>query len=229
MLESKKNRYIIVIAMILIVILFKKIFINDIVLEKEEFNNNDNFLDENNINSDFKSSTKEEPDSEESGGLEEDTSNYDIIVEDMYIHISGQVKVPGIYRLRTNDRVIDAINLAGGLLEEADLDRINLAKKLLDEDKIYIPKVGQVVDDSIEDINNITSGDLTASDSNKKININTCSQKDLESLPGIGQKTAGKIIEYRKQNTFINIEDIMDVKGIGQKKFEEISQYIITK
>lgn len=228
MLESKKNRYIIVIAMILVVILFKKLFINDIVLEKEGFN--DNFIEDENISSsENKNNDKLESKDQEYGDLEEEDRNEDVILDEIYIHISGQVKIPGIYKLMTNDRVIDAINLAGGLLEEADLDRINLAKKLLDEDKIYIPSVGEVVDSSIEDINNISSANSKSDSSNSKININTCTQKDLESLPGIGEKTADKIIEYRKQNTFIEIEDIMEVKGIGQKKFEEISQYIITK
>lgn len=228
MLESKKNRYIIVIAMILVVILFKKLFINDIVLEKEGFN--DNFIEDENISSsENKNNDKVESKDQEYGDLEEEDRNEDVILDEIYIHISGQVKIPGIYKLMTNDRVIDAINLAGGLLEEADLDRINLAKKLLDEDKIYIPSVGEVVDSSIEDINNISSANSKSASSNSKININTCTQKDLESLPGIGEKTADKIIEYRKQNTFIEIEDIMEVKGIGQKKFEEISQYIITK
>src|SRR5690606_23115175 len=112
---------------------------------------------------------------------------------------------------------IDAVDLAGGLKKEADLDRINLAKKLEDEEKIYIPKVGEEVNAAELFIS--TEGAVNSSGSNK-ININTCSLSELEGLPGIGQVIAGRIIEYRKSKSFKKIEEIKNVSCLGGKKFE---------
>jgi competence protein ComEA len=138
------------------------------------------------------------------------------------VHISGQVYYPGLVELKSGSRVKDAVDLAGGLKKEADIDRINLAKKLVDEEKIYVPKKGEEVDIEISSI----SDNLT-SDSNSKININTCSKEELMQLSGIGEVTATKIIEYRSTNQFKTIEDIMNVSGIGAKKFEAIKDFII--
>lgn len=138
------------------------------------------------------------------------------------VHISGQVYKPGIVELELGKRVKDAVELAGGLKKDADLDKINLAKKLVDEEKIYIPEVGEEVSVELVTIVNQEIG-------NGKININTCSKEDLISLPGIGDVTANKIIEYRANNKFNTIEDIKNVSGIGDKKFESIKELIIVK
>ena len=142
----------------------------------------------------------------------EDKSPMEIIV-----HVSGQVYKPGLVTLNTGDRVIDAVNLAGGLKKEADSDKINLARKVHDEEKIHIPSLGQ---DPIQDGQ---APDIV----NSKININLCSKTDLESLPGIGPATADKIINYRDNNPFRRIEDLMNVSGIGEKKFEALKDSII--
>lgn len=134
------------------------------------------------------------------------------------VHISGQVYYPGIYELISGDRVKDAVDLAGGLTKSADIDRINLAKKLKDEDKIYIPAIGEEVSQNIEAIN-------TGSD-NGLININTCSKEELDSLPGIGSVIADRIIEYRKSSRFESIDDIRNVSGIGDAKFNDIKDLI---
>lgn len=147
-------------------------------------------------------------------------------IQIIMVHISGEVFNPGLVKLFKGDRVIDAVDLAGGLKKEADLDRINLAKKLEDEEKIYIPKVGEEVNAAELFIS--TEGAVNSSGSNK-ININTCSLSELEGLPGIGQVIAGRIIEYRKSNSFKKIEDIKNVSGIGDKKFEGIMDLIIVK
>lgn len=146
--------------------------------------------------------------------MEEDINdeNYDIMV-----HVSGEVYRPGLVTLSNGDRVIDAVNLSGGLKNQADLDRINLAKKVQDEEKIYIPRIGE---------ESTQIGD-TSESAVSKININTCTKSDLETLPGIGAITADKIIEYRESNSFKQIEDIMNVSGIGEKKFESIKELII--
>lgn len=139
------------------------------------------------------------------------------------VHISGQVHNPGLVELTFGSRVIDAVNLAGGLKKDADLDKINLAKKLADEEKIYIPKIGEEeipIGDFIDGQNYNT---------NSKININTCSKEELMSLPGIGEVLAGRILEYREQNPFETIDDIKNVSGIGEKKFESIKELITTR
>ena len=143
--------------------------------------------------------------------------------EVIMIHISGEVNQPGIITLSQGDRVIDAVNLAGGLKKEADLDRINLAKKLVDEEKIYIPKIGE------ENIPIEVADRVNSSQDPSKININTCTKEELISLPGIGDVTAGKILDYREENLFKTIEDIMNVSGIGEKKFEGIKDLIIVQ
>lgn len=143
------------------------------------------------------------------------------------VHISGQVYKPGIVEMDLGKRLIDAIKAAGGLMKEADLDRINLAKKLVDEEKIYIPKVGEELNNDIIDVQ-VTSVS-TSSDSNGKININKCSQIDLESLPGIGPVLAERIIDYRNSNEFKTIEELKEVSGIGDKKYEALKDLITVK
>lgn len=155
--------------------------------------------------------------------IENDTVKLNIIETEnslIMVHISGEVYHPGIYELLVGDRVVDAVNIAGGLTKQADVDKINLAKKINDEDKIYIPALGEEVSISIEmQTNTQESG---------KININVASEADLQSLPGIGEVIAARIVEYRKTTKFKNIEDILDVSGIGQAKFEAIKDSIST-
>lgn len=142
----------------------------------------------------------------------------------IFIHISGQVYNPGIIELPRGTRINDAVELAGGLKKDADIDRINLALKLEDEDKVYIPKIGE--EDNEEHIN---MGVLVEDDQTNKVDINNCTKEILCSLPGIGEVTAQKIIDYREQIKFKKIEDIMDVSGIGDKKFEAIKDLIVVK
>lgn len=165
-------------------------------------------------------STKEDPLVEElMEGIKEDTEE-ESEPKEIIVHISGQVNNPGIVKLEVGARVIDAVNLAGGLKNEADLDKINLAKKLEDEEKIYIPALGEEGDVDFSDSQSTAEG-------NGKVNINTCTKDELLSLPGIGEVLADRIIDYREQTPFKNIEDIMNVSGIGEKKFESIKEMII--
>lgn len=159
----------------------------------------------------------------------EDIEDTSIIEEEdtiIMVHISGQVYKPGLVELEAGQRLTDAVELAGGLRKDADIDRINLAKKLVDEEKIYIPKIGE---EPSEEISTIGVNDLNIEDTSGKININTCTKEALISLPGIGEVTASKIIEYRESTPFKNIEDIKSVSGIGEKKFQAIKELIIVK
>jgi len=153
-------------------------------------------------------------------------------VEDplIMVHISGQVYTPGIIQLVRGDRVIDAVKLAGGLTKEADLDRINLAKKVEDEEKIYVPKIGEEVAEEItSEINLISSSQSNSQNNTDEVNINNCSLEELKGLPGIGDVIAGRIIDYRTSNPFRNIEELKNVSGIGDKKFEDIKNFVIVK
>lgn len=163
------------------------------------------------------------------------------------IYIIGEVKQEGVYELDENSRISDAIEKAGGTKENADLSQINLAYKIEDGMRIYIPKKGELVQDKekIEDktqeivtgkstdITNTTSVNTNLSTNKKsktdieKINLNKATQTELETLPGIGPSTAEKIIAYRKENgNFKNIEDIMNVNGIGESKYSKIRDLI---
>ncbi|MGN9164658.1 helix-hairpin-helix domain-containing protein [Tissierellaceae bacterium HCP3S3_D8] len=139
------------------------------------------------------------------------------------VHISGQVYNPGIIELELGARVIDAVESAGGLKKDADIDRINLARKLSDEEKIYVPKIGE---EDLQGIDIDSQEGATTIDG--KININRCSKEELITLPGIGEVIAGRIIEYRDSNRFEKIEDLMNVSGIGAKKFDGLKDLITT-
>ncbi len=156
-----------------------------------------------------------------------DINNNDEEIQDVngtiMVHISGQVYKPGLIELENGSRVIDAVNKAGGMKSEADIDRINLAKKVVDEEKIYIPKIGEEVS-GIDVSTNLCEG--STSEDTGKVNINNCTKEDLMSLSGIGEVLATRIIEYRETNEFKSIDDIMNVSGIGAKKFENIKDYI---
>lgn len=137
------------------------------------------------------------------------------------VYISGEVKNTGVYYLKKDSRITDLINICGGLTEEADVSKINPAQKLNDSDKIIIPK-------KEENLNTQSIEDNNESDINvqEKININTATKDELTSLNGIGESTANKIINYRNKNKFKEIEDIMNVPGIGEAKFNNIKDYI---
>lgn len=137
------------------------------------------------------------------------------------VYISGEVKNTGVYYLKKDSRITDLINICGGLTEEADVSKINPAQKLNDSDKIIIPKKEENLNtESIEDTN---ESDINVQE---KININTATKDELTRLNGIGEATANKIINYRNKNKFKEIEDIMNVPGIGEAKFNNIKDYI---
>lgn len=137
------------------------------------------------------------------------------------VYISGEVKNTGVYYLKKDSRITDLINICGGLTEEADVSKINPAQKLNDSDKIIIPKKEENLNtESIEDTN---ESDINVQE---KININTATKDELTSLNGIDEATANKIINYRNKNKFKEIEDIMNVPGIGEAKFNNIKDYI---
>lgn len=152
--------------------------------------------------------------------------------EKIAVHITGEVKKEGIIYLNQGARIVDAIKEAGGETKQADLSQVNLAYELQDGQKIYIPnkkeKISQYITENsgtnviIEDSNTSTQKGGSA-----KVNINTANQSELDRLPGIGPSLAERIIEYREENgNFKNIEDLQNVKGIGDAKFADIKDKV---
>jgi len=136
------------------------------------------------------------------------------------VYVTGAVQEPGVYYLPEESRVQDALEAAGGAMGEADLDRVNLAKRVHDEDKVYFPKVGE------EHLPVTSTGDSGSG----LININSASAGALEDLPGIGPTLAQCIIDYREAHgPFATIEEIMDVRGIGQGVFADIEELITVR
>ena len=153
--------------------------------------------------------------------------------EKVVVHVIGEVNNPGVVTLPEGSRIIDAINKAGGKTEEADLSKINLAFIVEDGTQIYIPRINE----NLNQINLISDGagiGVIINDSNLeenkeevKVNINTANKEKLETLPGIGETTAQKIIDYRETNgKFKTIEDIKNVSGIGEAKYESLKDKI---
>lgn len=196
---------------IIVVVLIIIITIGGIIYIVKENNNYDEEIidtleEEDNVTNEVE---------KEEGETKED--NEEIIV----VHIAGEVISPGVISLIEGSRVIDAINEAGGLTENADISKINLAYVLSDAEKVYIPSKGE---DFVEEINNSITKEKVM------ININTANEADLEKVPGIGQTIALRIIEYRKKNgKFNKIEDVQNVSGIGPNKFNKIKEYICAK
>ena len=152
------------------------------------------------------------------------------ILNNIIVYICGAVKSSKVVTLKENSRICDAIEAAGGLTSDADLTTINLAYILEDGEKIYIPKKGE----NIEDNSSLSSGTLNSSYSNNlknnKININKATQTELETIPGIGPSTASKILDYREKNgKFSSLDDLKNVAGIGDSKYEKIKNYICIK
>ncbi len=130
----------------------------------------------------------------------------------IYVDIDGAVNKPGVYQLKSGDRVNDAIDKAEGLKEDAYTKNLNKARILVDGEKIYILTKSE--------IENVTNS------SNNLININTANNNDLMSLPGIGEVYANRIVDYRNNKTFGSIDEIKNIEGIGDKTFDKIKDLI---
>lgn len=157
-----------------------------------------------------------------------ETSSNDLSTEDKKVYISGEVKNSGVYDIKDGDRLDDLVKRAGGFTEKADKNAINLALRLEDQMKIYIPNI-----DENQNINadntNLAIGEVTSTNpksSGQKININLASKEELMTLPNIGEKRAQAILDYRQENKFTKIDDIKNVSGIGDKYFEAMKDLI---
>ncbi len=131
---------------------------------------------------------------------------------ELYVHVSGAVRAPGLYRLRADSRVVDAVAAAGGFAEGADESAVNLARILTDGEQLVVPLIGDPTAAGGEE----ASGD-------ERVNLNTAAVAELDTLPRIGEATAQRIIDWREANgRFTSVEDLLAVPGIGDKMLEAL-------
>ena len=137
-----------------------------------------------------------------------------------FVYVVGAVYKPGVVEVEEGTRLYQVIQKAGGALETADLSKINLASIVKDEQKITVPYIENKEDKVNDNSANVQAGV-------RLVNINTASETELQTLNGIGASTAKKIVDYRNQNgDFNTVEEIMNVSGIGQSKFDSIKDDI---
>lgn len=159
------------------------------------------------------------------------------IQKEIKVHITGAVQNEGIITLEENARVADAIEKAGGLKDDADMSKINLAYVVEDGAKIKIPSLNDKTEADENEIRPTEDEEVVESipEGSRKsgtdiININKASQTELETLPGIGPSIALKIVNYREENgKFSRIEDLKEISGIGEDKFENLKGLVSVK
>ncbi|MEA2640655.1 MAG: competence protein ComEA [Chloroflexota bacterium] len=145
-------------------------------------------------------------------------------VPTMYVHVDGAVAAPGVYALAGGARVFDAVDAAGGATDDADVTQLNLAARVSDGQKLVIPSQRPAVTTAQPEG---ADAKLEPTDATSRINVNTASQRVLESLPGIGPVTAGRVIQYRQANgPFTRIEQLRDARLVNAATFERIKSLI---
>ncbi len=156
------------------------------------------------------------------GGGTESTS--DAADDRVVVHVAGSVVAPGVITLEPGARVGDAVSAAGGLAPGADADVLNLAALLTDGERVFVPQVGQEVPPELT----IVGAQPPGSDPTPAVvDLNRADAAALEALPGIGPATAAAILDHRERNgDFASVEDLMDVRGIGEAKFAALDGLI---
>lgn len=175
----------------------------------------------------------------------------EVVSHNCFVDIKGSINNPGVYEIECTKRIIDVINLAGGLTDNADTTILNLSKKVKDEMYIIVYSNDQIKEykekllpakeiikeveekiicpDSINDACEKTNNSKSETIISGKVNINIATKEELMTLPGIGESKADKIIEYRKSNMFNSIDDIKNISGIGESIFTKIKDNITTE
>ena len=135
------------------------------------------------------------------------------------VHVTGRVAEPGVYELDAGARLVDAVAAAGGALRGADLASLNLAAPAIDGTQVYVPRIGEVPRSGLGS----APGPAGGTDATGKVNLNTATAAELETLPGIGPALAARIIEHRTTDgPFASVDDLDDVSGIGAATLEEL-------
>ncbi|MDY5213292.1 helix-hairpin-helix domain-containing protein [Intestinibacter sp.] len=224
--------FIIILLISIVSLVFKGYFTDEIYV----LNESDNSLSSEESIS--KTNSKYNGSNDQYMKSKEKSNNKDVGARKITIYVSGEVKNPGVVTLSSDQRLATAVEKLGGLTEYADMNNINLAMKLEDEMHYIIPKKGEKIKTNIVTSQNDTSNNDIVSENNfnsnesegNKININTADLDELDKIPGVGEATANKILSYREENgDFKNIEEIKNVNGIGEKKFENMKDIICVK
>lgn len=185
-----------------------------------------NFIDQKEV--DFSNSKislfSSDDEFEETEETKED-SNQTQASETIKVHIAGEINKEGVYEVNNGDRLDDLVKRSGGLTKDANSKKINLAMKLEDQMKIYIPSIYDFEDETSSTNDNLLISDKPSTET-EKININKASKEELMTLPNIGEKRANAIIEYRENSPFEKIEDIKNVTGIGEKFYQSLKDLI---
>lgn len=147
--------------------------------------------------------------------------------EEISVYICGNVKSPGVIKVQEGTRLDKAIEMVGGAGEKADLNAVNLAYRLIDEDMIYIPEKGEKPQEAGKTTPGVSTIKNVTENRSGKVNINTAGESELDTIQGVGPATAKAIIQYRNQiGAFNSIEDIKNVKGIGDAKYSSMKDSI---
>ena len=157
--------------------------------------------------------------------LKTERSSSQTETQKVFVDIKGAVKNEGVYELSSGSRVTDVVKLAGGFTEDADKKSVNLAEKVTDEAVIYVARVGENVAPTTT--NSQANGSTQQEESSDKINLNTATLAELQTISGIGAKRAQDIIDYRDANGgFSSVDDLANVSGIGEKTLEKLKSEV---
>jgi competence protein ComEA len=143
------------------------------------------------------------------------------------IHVGGRVRRPGLVSLPAGSRVADALAAAGGPLDGADLDRVNLARRLTDGEQVLVVRKGDPMPPAASAGPGALPGEPGASSAPPtKVDLNTATVEQLESLPGVGAVTAGRIVAHRTRSPFRSVRDLLQVEGIGERRYESLRDLV---
>jgi len=137
------------------------------------------------------------------------------------VHVAGRVRRPGLVRLPAGSRVQDAIRAAGGSTSGADLDALNLARRLTDGEQVLVPGPGDPPPPPPPG-----AGPSTGATPSAPLDLNAATLEQLDALPGVGEVTAGRIIAYRSAHPFTAVDELLEVPGIGQRRFEQLKDLV---
>jgi len=138
------------------------------------------------------------------------------------VHVAGRVRHPGLVLLPAGSRVADAIAAAGGAVGGADLDRVNLARRLADGEQVLVLREGEPAPAAAAAIPGSTPDPAAPGAPAAKLDLNTATAEQLEALPGVGTVTAGRIVAYRARRPFRSVQDLLQIEGIGERRFESL-------
>jgi competence protein ComEA len=227
-----KNKYIVITAICLFIIIagvcyscsYKRNQGQEILLSSVD-NQEESLKSEVKTDNELHTGDRKEP------GLE----RYDDIEDDLeepmiYVHLCGAVVNPDVYKVKTGTRLVELIDIAGGLIPEAADDYVNQALTTEDGQRIYIPTKDELKSLGVTDYVAGDNNGQAIDNANNRVNINTADKTELMSLPGIGEAKANSIIEYRKKNgSFKTVADLMNISGIKEGLFTQIEDLVTIK